>query len=148
MARFKEYSYDQGKFIPIFFDRQILPGTFEYPLSYLIDNEVDLSVFEERYRNNETGVPAYDPAILLKNILFAYSRGFVSSRQIAQCCRKNIIFVALSADTRPYFTTIAEFLSSVAVRGALLAVFLSHTLWWIRSALVLIGLSSGFCPVV
>lgn len=34
-------------------------------------------------------------------------------------------------------------LSSVAVGGALLAVSLSHTLWWIRSALVLIGLSSG-----
>ena len=34
-------------------------------------------------------------------------------------------------------------LSSVAVGGSLLAVSLSHTLWWIRSALVLIGLSSG-----
>jgi NNP family nitrate/nitrite transporter-like MFS transporter len=38
-------------------------------------------------------------------------------------------------------------LSSVAVGGALLAVSLSHTLWWIRSETVLIGLSSGFCPV-
>jgi NNP family nitrate/nitrite transporter-like MFS transporter len=34
-------------------------------------------------------------------------------------------------------------LSSVAVGGALLAVSLSHTLWWIRSALVLTGLSAG-----
>lgn len=116
MARFKEYSYDQGKFIPIFFDRQILPGTFEYTLSYLIDNEVDLSVFEQRYRNDETGAPAYDPAILLKIILFAYSRGIVSSRQIAQCCRENIIFMALSADTRPHFTTIAEFISTLSGR--------------------------------
>ena len=24
MARYKDYSYDQGKFIPIFFDKQIL----------------------------------------------------------------------------------------------------------------------------
>lgn len=113
----------------------------------LSTNEVDLSVFEERYRNDETGAPAYDPATLLKIILFAYSRGFVSSRQIAQCCRKNIIFMALSADTRPHFTTIAEFLWSVAVGGALLAVSLSHTLWWIRSGMVLIGLSAGFYPV-
>ena len=29
MARYKDYSYEQGKFIPISFDKQILPGTFE-----------------------------------------------------------------------------------------------------------------------
>jgi hypothetical protein len=39
MARYKDYDYSQGKFIPIHFDRQILPGTFEYSLHYLIDNE-------------------------------------------------------------------------------------------------------------
>lgn len=27
MARYKEYDYSQGKFIPIHFDKQILPGT-------------------------------------------------------------------------------------------------------------------------
>jgi hypothetical protein len=32
MARYKDYDYSQGKFIPIHFDRQILPGTFEYSL--------------------------------------------------------------------------------------------------------------------
>jgi hypothetical protein len=40
MARYKEYSYSQGKFIPIHFGKQILPGTFEYTLNYLIDNEL------------------------------------------------------------------------------------------------------------
>jgi hypothetical protein len=35
-----------------------------------------------------------------------------SSRQIAQCCEQNIIFMALSADTHPHFTTIADFISS------------------------------------
>jgi DNA modification methylase len=93
MARFKDYSYDQGKFIPIFFDKQILPGTFEYTLSYLIDNEVDISLFEDRYRNDATGAPAYDPALLLKIILYTYSRGIVSSRKIAECCKENIIFI-------------------------------------------------------
>jgi transposase len=113
MARYKEYDYSQGKFIPIQFDRQILPGTFEYTLHYLIDNEIDLSIFESRYRNDETGAPAYDPAILLKIILYAYSRGVTSSRRIAQCCQENIIFMALSADTRPHFTTIADFISTL-----------------------------------
>jgi transposase len=112
MARYKDYDYSQGEFIPINFDRQILPGTFEYSLHYLIDNEIDLSSFDTRYRNDETGAPAYDPAILLKIILYAYSRGITSSRRIAQCCRENIIFMALSANTEPHFTTIADFIST------------------------------------
>ena len=112
MARYKEYDYTQGKFIPIHFDKQILPGTFEHTLHYLIDNEIDLSIFDLRYQNDETGAPAYDPAILLKIILYAYSRGITSSRKIARCCEENIIFMALSADTRPHFTTIADFISS------------------------------------
>ncbi len=112
MARYKEYDYSQGKFIPIHFDRQILPGTFEYSLHYLIDNEIDLCMFDARYRNDETGAPAYDPGILLKIILYAYSRGITSSRKIAQCCRENVVFMALSANTEPHFTTIADFISA------------------------------------
>jgi len=112
MARYKQYDYSQGKFIPVHFDKQILPWTFEYTLNYLIDNEIDLSFFDLRYQNDETGAPAYDPAILIKIILYAYSRGITSSRKIAQCCEENIIFMALSADTRPHFTTIADFISS------------------------------------
>jgi transposase len=112
MARYKEYCYEQTKLIPIAFSQQILPGTFEYTLNYLIDKEFDLSVFEKRYHNDETGAPAYDPAILLKIILYAYSRGITSSREIEQCCEQNIIFMALSADTHPHFTTIADFISS------------------------------------
>jgi len=112
VARYKEYDYSQGKFIPIHFDKQIMPGTFEHTLHYLIDNEIDLSIFDLRYQNDETGAPAYDPAILLKIILYAYSKGITSSRKIAKCCEENIIFMALSADTRPHFTTIADFISS------------------------------------
>jgi transposase len=113
MARYKPYSYGQGKFIPIHFEKQILPGTFEYSLNHLIDNELDLSIFEERYKNEETGAPAYDPRIVLKIVLFAYSRGIVSSRRIAEACEENIIFMALSCDTKPHFTTIADFVSTM-----------------------------------
>ncbi|MGH8502554.1 MAG: IS1182 family transposase [Gammaproteobacteria bacterium] len=111
MARYKDYCYAQTKLLPISFSHQILPGTFEYTLSYLIEHEVDLSPFEDRYQNDETGAPAYDPALLLKIILYAYSRGIVSSRRIERCCQENVIFMALSADTQPHFTTIAEFVA-------------------------------------
>lgn len=35
MARYKGYDYSQGKFIPVQFDKQILPGTSEHTLHYL-----------------------------------------------------------------------------------------------------------------
>lgn len=113
MARYKSYSYAQGKFIPVHFEKQIIPGTFEYSLNHLVDHELDLSIFDERYSNEETGATAYDPKILLKIILFAYSRGITSSRRIAQACEENIIFMALSCDTKPHFTTIADFVSTM-----------------------------------
>ena len=114
MPRFKAYDYDQDKLIPIRFSRQIVPGTFEYTLNYLIDQIIDVSVFDARYDNEETGAPAYDPALLLKLVLYAYSRGMLSSREIERACRENVIFMALSADTQPHFTTIAHFISSMA----------------------------------
>jgi transposase len=113
MAKYKPYSYSQGQFIPVFFGKQIQPGTFEYTLNYLIDNELDLSIFDERFCNDITGAPAYDPRILLKVILFSYSRGITSSRKMARCCEENVVFMALSAGSKPHFTTIAEFISSM-----------------------------------
>ena len=114
MARYREYCYEQSLMLPVRLADQLQPGTFEYTVNYLVDNEIDLSVFESNYNNDETGAPAYDPAILLKIILFAYSRGITSSRRIAQMCEENVVFMALSADTRAHFTTIAEFISRMS----------------------------------
>ena len=112
MPRFKDYDYKQGKFLPVSFEKQILPGTFEYSLNALIDDELDLSIFDGRYTNDEGGRPAYDPGILLKIVLLAYSHGITSSRRIASMCEDNVVFMAISADSRPHFTTIADFISS------------------------------------
>jgi transposase len=113
MARYRPYVPEQDRFLPVSLSRQIHPGTFEYTLHYLIDNSVDLKVFEGRYNNDEVGARAIDPSILLKVVLLAYSRGILSSRRIAACCEENVLFMALSADTRPHFTTIAAFVSSM-----------------------------------
>jgi transposase len=113
MARYKPYDYRQTKMLPVRFEGQILPGTFEYTLNRLIDESIDLTVFEARYRNDEGGAPAYDPAVLLKIILLAYSRGITSSRQIERLCRENVLFMAISADSQPHFTTIAHFIATL-----------------------------------
>ena len=65
MARYKIIDRNP-KFIPVVLDAQLMPGSFEYVLGYLIDNEINLSHYDTRYKNDDTGAPAYSPAIMRK----------------------------------------------------------------------------------
>jgi transposase len=113
MPRYKAYDYDQLVMLPISLEHQLEPGTLEYTLNELVENKLDLSVFKGRYQNDDTGATAINPKILLKVILFAYSRGMISSRQIERACGENILFMALSCGYRPDHSTIAHFVSSM-----------------------------------
>lgn len=42
MPRFKTPDYGL-KMIPVDFDRQVIPGSFEHALSHLVDHEIDLA---------------------------------------------------------------------------------------------------------
>jgi transposase len=113
MARYKEYNQDQGRFLSINLKDQLMPDSFEYTLNYLINEEIDLAELDSKYKNDLTGAPAYDPRVLLKIILYAYSRGIFSSRRIMELCETNVIAKALSADSVPHFTVIADFITSM-----------------------------------
>ena len=93
MARYKVID-TSPRFLAVDLEKQLLPGTFEHALNYLVDHELDLRRFDARYRNDFTGASAYPPALLLKVILFAYSRGIVSSREIERACREQVTFIA------------------------------------------------------
>jgi transposase len=112
MARYKTID-TSPRFIAVDLERQLLPGTFEHALNYLVDHQLDLSRFDTRYKNDLTGASAYPPAMLLKVVLFAYSRGIVRSRDIERACREQVTFIALSGDTAPHFTTFAGFVSTL-----------------------------------
>jgi transposase len=112
MARYKHID-TSPRFLAVDLQRQLLPGTFEHALNHLLDHEIDLSGFDARFRNDDTGAMAYPPAMLLKIVLFAYSQGIVSSRAIERACREHITFIALSGDSQPHFTTIAGFVSAL-----------------------------------
>src|SRR4030065_2268518 len=113
MPRYKAYDYDQLVMIPISLENHLEPGTLEYTINELVENNIDMSVFEGRYQNDDTGATAINPKILLKVILFAYSRGMISSRQIQRACGENILSTALNCGYRPDHSTIAHFLSSM-----------------------------------
>jgi hypothetical protein len=74
MPRFKEQERN-GLFLAIVLDEQIQPGTYEFALNHLVDSELDLSALDAQFNNDETGASAYDPRVLLKIVLLAYSRG-------------------------------------------------------------------------
>jgi transposase len=111
MPRCKSYNYNQHIMLVINLEEQLQPGTFEHAVHYLIEQKIDLTAFHDQYRDDDTGRPVYDPALLLKIVLFAYSKGITSSREIEWCCHTNIVFKAFSCDLVPHFTTIAEFIS-------------------------------------
>ena len=69
MAKYKRYDYSQRILIPVSLEEQLMPGTLEFAIHNLIENRMDMSVFDDRYNNDETGRSAYDPKILLKVVL-------------------------------------------------------------------------------
>ena len=92
MPRFKAYNYDQYAMVVINYQDQLQPGIFEHAVYYLIKHKLGLTVFHPGYRNGTTGRLAYDPAILVKIILFGYSKGITSSREMQWCSKTNMIF--------------------------------------------------------
>lgn len=54
MPRFKTPDYGL-KMIPVDFQRQVLPGSFEFALCHLVDKELDLSAPRSRFRNDAGG---------------------------------------------------------------------------------------------
>jgi transposase len=113
MARYKHYNYSQRVLIPVSLEEQLMPGTLEFAIHTLVETRLNTSIFDSRHKNDETGCPAYDPKVLLKVVLLAYSRGLISSRRIEKACRENVIFMAVSCKQCPDHSTIAGFVSSM-----------------------------------
>ena len=63
MAKYKRYDYSQSVLIPVSLEKQLMPGTLEFAIHTLIETRMDLSVFDSKYNNDETGRSAYDPKV-------------------------------------------------------------------------------------
>ncbi|QPF73629.1 IS1182 family transposase [Roseateles sp. DAIF2] len=100
-------------FLPVVLSEQLVPGSFAFALNLLVDEELDLSALDARFRNEEVGASAYDPRVLLKIVLLGYSRGLVSSRQLERACEHDIQFIAISGDSHPSHAQLAKFVSGL-----------------------------------
>ena len=54
MARYKTYDYNQMQMVPLSLAEQLMPGTLEYAIHEVVENRMDLSLFDERYNNDAT----------------------------------------------------------------------------------------------
>ena len=57
----------------------------------------------------DRGQPPYDPRMMTVLLLYAYSQGVMSSRQIERRCREDLAFMYLAGDARPDHDTICAF---------------------------------------
>jgi transposase len=73
--------------------------------------EMNLDAFYAAYRVDGRSRPAYDPAMVVAVLLYAYARGIRSSRVIERCCEEDVAFRVLAAQQRPDHATIARFIA-------------------------------------
>ena len=70
---------------------------------------LDLKPFYRRRRADGWGRAAYDPAMMVALLIYAYATGTRSSRQIEQRCGDDIAFRFICANERPDHSTMARF---------------------------------------
>src|SRR5215207_7662633 len=70
---------------------------------------IDLEPFYAAYRGDGRSRPAYEPAMMVALILYAYARGVRSSRAIERACIEDIAYRELAAQSKPDHATLARF---------------------------------------
>lgn len=81
---------------------------------FVIDavEELDLAAFYGCYRRDGWGRPAYDPAVMVALMLYAYAKGVRSAREIERRCVEDVAFRVVAANLQPDHATIARFRGS------------------------------------
>jgi transposase len=106
--RFREYNQSQSFLLPPSLD-DWLPEDHEARfISDVVENLLDLSAIYDSYIKAD-GYPPYDPSMMLKLLLFAYSTGVTSSREMERCCHVNVAFRWLAANAAPDYRSISRF---------------------------------------
>jgi len=71
--------------------------------------QMDLSGIYDSYDGSQGGYPPYHPEMMVSLLIYAYSVGVPSSRQIEKATHESVPFRVLTADQHPDHDTIAEF---------------------------------------
>ncbi len=106
--RVRHYDQSQSFLLPPSLD-DWLPEDHETRfISEVVDTMLDLSVIYDAY-TEASGAPPYDPKMMTKLLLFAYSTGVTSSREMERRCHVDVAFRWLSANAAPDYRSISRF---------------------------------------
>src|SRR3954449_8631398 len=99
--------------------------------------EIDLCAFYAAYREDGWGRAAFEPAMMVALLLYAYAVGERSSRGIERRCREDVAFRVITANRIPDHATIARF--RARHEKALAAIFTQVLALCARAGLVSVG---------
>lgn len=85
----------------------LLPDDHECYLFHDIIQQLDTTEVEQCYSRN--GQRAYHPKLITGILIYAYSRGVFSSRQIEQRCREDLSFMFIAGMNCPNFRVLSDF---------------------------------------
>ena len=71
--------------------------------------QMNLTAIERTYRADGWGQAAYEPAMMVALLLYAYCLGERSSRRIERLCQRDVAFRVITANQGPDHTTMARF---------------------------------------
>jgi hypothetical protein len=58
MAKYKSYNYSQTVMVPVSLEDQLMEGTLELAINTLVEERMDMSRFDAKFKNDETGCKA------------------------------------------------------------------------------------------
>jgi transposase len=105
---FRPWDVNQAWLLPASVHDFVPPEHLAHLVREIVRDELDLTPILSVY-DEERGQPPYHPAMMVALLLYAYSRGMYSSRQIARGCEERLDFQAVTALNRPDFRTISDF---------------------------------------
>ena len=105
---FRPYDQSQTFLLPPSLDDWLPEDHPARFVSEAVEEMLDLSVIYASYAE-ASGAPPYDPRMMLKLLLYAYSIGVTSSREIERRCGTDVAFRWLTANAAPDYRSVARF---------------------------------------
>ena len=117
--RFKPYQQSQMRLLPLDLS-DLIPADDLVRVVDAVVESLDLALLRSFYPGG--GAPAYDPRMMLKVVIYAYSTGVYSSRKISEATKANVRFMWLTGCTALDHMTVNRFRTE-RLRGCFEEVF-------------------------
>lgn len=105
---FRAYDPAQPFLLPPSIDDWLPQGHSSRFVAEAVDELLDLAPIYASYESFD-GAPPYDPQMMLKLLLWGYSCGVTSSREMERRCATDVAFRYLAANQAPDYRSIARF---------------------------------------